>query len=74
MRNDVKDMVHFIKQKKPKNPKNKQKVHLDSLVVQKIALAVWDSVSDYLINPKSKKVHCKKVGNSFVEGKNNESG
>ena len=31
----VKDMGKHYKQKKPKNPKNKQRVHLDSLVVQK---------------------------------------
>jgi hypothetical protein len=31
----VKDMGKHFKQKKPKNPKHKQKVHLDSLVVQK---------------------------------------
>ena len=71
----VKDMGKHFKQKKPKNPKHKQKVHLDSLVVQKIALAVWDSVSDYLFNPKTKKVHFKKFGQfDTVEGKNNESG
>ena len=71
----VKDMGKHFKQKKSKNPKNKQKVHLDSLVVQKIALAVWDSVSDYLFNPKTKKVHYKKFGQfNTIEGKNNESG
>jgi len=71
----VKDMGKHYKQKKPKNPKHKQKVHLDSLVVQKIALAVWDSVSDYLFNPKTKKVHFKKFGQfDTIEGKNNESG
>ena len=48
------------------------KVHLDSLVVQKIALAVWSSVSDYLFNPKTKKVHFKKFGQfDTIEGKNN---
>ena len=71
----VKDMGKHYKKKKPKNPKNKQRVHLDSLVVQKIALAVWDSVSDYLFNSKTKKVHFKKFGQfDTIEGKNNKSG
>ena len=65
---------HFL-QKKPKNKKNKQKVHLDSLVVQKISLNVWDSISELLFNPKSKKVHFKKFGQFHsIEGKNNVSG
>ena len=64
---------HF-KQRKPKNPKHKQKVHLDSHVVQKIALAVWTSISDYLFG-KGRKVHFKKYGQfNSVEGKNNVSG
>ena len=71
----VKDMGKQFKQKKPKNPKHKQKVHLDSLVVQKISLAVWNSISDYLFKPKTKKVHFKKFGQfDTVEGKNNKSG
>jgi hypothetical protein len=70
----VKDMGKHFKQKKPKNSKHKQKVHLDSLVVQKIALAVWKSVSDYLFG-KGKKVHYKKYGQfGTIEGKNNTSG
>ena len=36
----VKDMGKHFKQKKPKNPKHKRRVHLDSLVVQKVTLAV----------------------------------
>ncbi|WP_222119493.1 hypothetical protein, partial [Siminovitchia fortis] len=43
---------HFLS-KKPKNEKHKQKVHLDSHVVQKIALNVWESIEDYLFNPKT---------------------
>ncbi|MBM7652583.1 transposase [Neobacillus cucumis] len=70
----VKSMGKHFKQKKPKNPKHKQKVHLDSHVVQKIALQVWKSISDYLFN-KSKKVHFKKYGQfNSVEGKNNQAG
>ena len=71
----VKDIGKHYKQKNPKNPKHKQKVHLDSLVVQKISLAVWNSISDYIFKPKTKKVHFKKFGQfDTVEGKNNESG
>lgn len=71
----VKDMGKHFLQKKPKNKKNKQKVHLDSHVIQKIALAVWNSISDYLFNKKSKQIHFKKYGNFHsVEGKNNASG
>ena len=44
----VKEMGKHFKQKKPKNSKHKQKVHKDSHVVQKIALQVWRSISDYL--------------------------
>ncbi|MBM7654487.1 transposase [Neobacillus cucumis] len=70
----VKEMGKHFKQKKPKNPKHKQKVHLDSHVVQKIALQVWKSISDYLFN-KGKKVHFKKYGKfDSVEGKNNRAG
>ena len=70
----VKDMGKHFKQRKPKNPKHKQKVHLDSHVVQKIALAVWTSISDYLFG-KGRKVHFKKYGQfNCVEGKNNVSG
>ena len=71
----VKNMGKYFKQKKPKNPKNKQRVHLDSHVTQKIAETVWKSISDYLFNPKTKKVHFKKFGYfNSVEGKNNDSG
>lgn len=57
----VKEMGKHFKQKKPENSKHKQKVHLDSHVVQKIALQVWKSISDYLFG-KGKKVHFKKYG------------
>lgn len=71
----VKDMGKHFKQRKPKNPLQKQKVHLDSMVVQKIALAVWESISKYLFNPKTKKVHFKKYGQfNTIEGKDNKSG
>ena len=71
----VKDMGKHFKQKKPKNPKNKQRVQLDSHVTQKIAETVWKSISDYLFNPKTKKVHFKKFRHlNSVEGKNNDSG
>ncbi|MDR4950473.1 hypothetical protein [Neobacillus cucumis] len=70
----VKAMGKHFKQKKPKKPKHKQKVHLDSHVVQKIALQVWKSISDYLFN-KGKKAHFKKYGQfDSVEGKNNRAG
>ncbi|MBM7653469.1 transposase [Neobacillus cucumis] len=70
----VKAMGKHFKQKKPKNTIHKQKVHLDSHVVQKIALQVWKSISDYLFG-KGKKVHFKKYGQfDSVEGKNNRAG
>ncbi|WP_145930271.1 transposase [Siminovitchia fortis] len=65
---------HFLS-KKPKNEKHKQKVHLDSHVVQKIALNVWESIEDYLFNPKTKKVRFKKFGEfNTLESKTNKSG
>ncbi|TWD93392.1 hypothetical protein FB550_11529 [Neobacillus bataviensis] len=52
----VKEMGKHFKQKRRKDSKHKQKVHLDSHVVQKIALHVWKSISDYLFR-KGKRVH-----------------
>ncbi|EKN65446.1 IS transposase [Neobacillus bataviensis LMG 21833] len=70
----VKEMGKHFKQKKSKDKKHKQKVHLDSHIVQKIALQVWKSISDYLFG-NGKKVHYKKYGQfDSIEGKNNESG
>ncbi|MCM3727662.1 transposase [Neobacillus cucumis] len=70
----VKEMGKHFKQKKPNNSKHKQKIHLDSHLVQKIALQVWKSISDYLFG-KGKKVHFKKYGQfDSVEGKNNKAG
>jgi len=69
----IKEMgTHFLSKKKSRN--SKQKVHLDSHTVQKIAEDVWQSCSDYLFG-KAKKVHFKKYGQfNSLESKTNKSG
>ena len=61
----VKNMGKHFKQKKPKNPKHKQKVHLDSMLYKKLPLPYGSRFLTIYSTLKQKKFNLKNTVTSF---------